>query len=266
MSRRCVVFAAGDRSSGRPNPPKSGSSAAHHPPLRRGGKERASVVAAVIPVPWPSFTPPNIGRTAGSTRRSIPPRPGPSPKASAIAPSSSRPPSSGGASFVLLRFSIAQSGGSPNSKANIAMTGAGGIAGTAYGSCCEENVVGLCAVDKTTVDQLKKISPALAAARKFADFRVMLDKMGEQIDADCSNSPERTHFTGPAAKPTRSRTTAPTIRVGPTSRKKGAAPKRHAAGGQVSPRKGRAPPRMDRPDHGKDSRHGRKLRACRTTD
>ena len=99
-----------------------------------------------------------------------------------------------GAAFVLPRFSIGQSGGSPNSKVNIAMIGAGGIAGMAYGSCCDENVVGLCDVDETKFGQHKKTYPALTAAKKFADFRVMLDKMGKEIDAVCINTPDHTHF------------------------------------------------------------------------
>ena len=100
----------------------------------------------------------------------------------------------GGAAFVLPRFSIAQSGGSPNSKVNIAMIGAGGIAGMAYGSCCDENVVALCDVDETKFGQYNKTYPALANAKKFADFRVMLDKMGKEIDAVCINTPDHTHF------------------------------------------------------------------------
>jgi hypothetical protein len=87
--------------------------------------------------------------------------------------------------FALPRFSIAQPGGSPTSKLNIAMIGAGGIAGMAYGSCSEENGVALCDVEENKFGEFAKTFPALTGAKQFADFRVMLDKMDREIDAVC---------------------------------------------------------------------------------
>ena len=99
-----------------------------------------------------------------------------------------------GGSFLLPRFSLAQTAGSANSKLNIAMIGAGGIASMAYGSCCKENLVALCDVDEKAFGEHADKFPAIAKARTFSDFRVMLDKMGNDIDAVCINTPDHTHF------------------------------------------------------------------------
>lgn len=94
------------------------------------------------------------------------------------------------ASTAFPRFSIGQAGPSANSKVNIAMIGAGGVAGMAYGGTKGENIVALCDIDRRRF-------PAWAGKKKvptFADFRVMLDKMGKEIDAVCINTPDHTHF------------------------------------------------------------------------
>ena len=99
-----------------------------------------------------------------------------------------------GGSLVLPRFSIAQSAVSANSKLNIAMIGAGGIAGMAYGPCSNENIVALCDVDAKGFGEHAENFPGIKSARRFSDFRVMLDKMGKEIDAVCVNTPDHTHF------------------------------------------------------------------------
>ena len=99
-----------------------------------------------------------------------------------------------GSSFMLPRFSIAQSAVSANSKLNIAMIGAGGIASMAYGSCFNENIVALCDVSESMFGEHADKFPAITKAKKFSDFRVMLDKMGKDIDAVCINTPDHTHF------------------------------------------------------------------------
>ena len=99
-----------------------------------------------------------------------------------------------GSSFVLPRFSLAQSAASANSKLNIAMIGAGGIAGMAYGPCSHENIVALCDVSEPMFGEFADKFPAIAKAKKFSDFRVMLDKLGDGIDAVCVNTPDHTHF------------------------------------------------------------------------
>ncbi len=95
-------------------------------------------------------------------------------------------------SFVLPRFSIGAAGA--NSKLNIAHVGAGGIAKMAYGPCKTENIVALCDIDENQFGEHVKAFPVIEKARKFADFRVMLDKMGNEIDAVCINTPDHTHF------------------------------------------------------------------------
>jgi len=99
-----------------------------------------------------------------------------------------------GCSFALPRFSIAQSGGSANSKVNIAMIGSGGIASMAYGPSRKENLVALCDVDEKMFGAHVQTFPTIKSARTFSDFRVMLDKMGKEIDAVCINTPDHTHF------------------------------------------------------------------------
>ncbi|MEM1108538.1 MAG: Gfo/Idh/MocA family oxidoreductase [Planctomycetota bacterium] len=95
---------------------------------------------------------------------------------------------------VLPSFSIGQPGPSANSKLNIAMVGAGNIAGMAYWPCSSENIVALADVDKNMFGQHAEKFPQLEKARKFKDFRVMLDKMEGEIDAVCINTPDHTHF------------------------------------------------------------------------
>lgn len=96
--------------------------------------------------------------------------------------------------FVLPRFSIGQPGPSANSKLNVAMIGAGNIAAMAYGPCSGENLVALADVDSRMFLQHQEKHPQVKDAEKFADFREMLDKMGDQIDAVCINTPDHTHF------------------------------------------------------------------------
>jgi len=94
----------------------------------------------------------------------------------------------------LYRFNIGKPGPSANSKLNIAMIGAGGIAGMAYGGSQEENLVALCDVDSSMFAQGEEKHPGGASAKKYADFRVMLDEMGKEIDMVCVNTPDHTHF------------------------------------------------------------------------
>ncbi len=91
-------------------------------------------------------------------------------------------------------FSIGQGGGSANSKLNIAHIGAGGIAKMAYGPSKGENTVALCDIDENQFGQHFEAFPHLEKAKRFKDFREMLDKMGDEIDAVCINTPDHTHF------------------------------------------------------------------------
>ncbi len=91
-------------------------------------------------------------------------------------------------------FSLSQTRPSSNGKLNIAMIGAGNIASMALGGCKGENIVALADVDETKFLQHAEKHPEVNDARKFKDFRVMFDKMGDEIDAVCINTPDHTHF------------------------------------------------------------------------
>ena len=89
---------------------------------------------------------------------------------------------------------VARPAVSANGRLNIAMIGAGGIAQMAYGGCRTENIVALADVQNDQFLQHAEKFPQIKAARQFKDFRVMLDKMEDQIDAVCVNTPDHTHF------------------------------------------------------------------------
>ena len=99
----------------------------------------------------------------------------------------------GAGAFLLPRFSIGKPGPLANSKMNIAMIGVGGIAGMAFDGCKDENIVALCDIDKRRHPSRQKY-PQTDGLPYFQDFRVMLDKMGKEIDAVTVNTPDHTHF------------------------------------------------------------------------
>jgi len=96
--------------------------------------------------------------------------------------------------WALPRFSIGQGGLPANSRLNVAVVGTGGIASMAYNGLAGENIVALCDVDSNRLHQHASDFPEITKARTFKDFRVMLDKMGSEIDAVCINTPDHTHF------------------------------------------------------------------------
>ncbi|VGO15489.1 hypothetical protein PDESU_04072 [Pontiella desulfatans] len=98
------------------------------------------------------------------------------------------------ASTAIPMFSIGKPGQSANSKVNVAMIGAGNIAKMAYGGVQGENIVALCDVDSSMIDKNLDKHPGNPTAKRFSDFRVMLDKMGKEIDMVCINTPDHTHF------------------------------------------------------------------------
>ena len=83
---------------------------------------------------------------------------------------------------------------SPNEKLSIAGIGVGGQGGWDIGNCATENIVALCDVDdrrcESTVENFPK-------AKRYRDFRKMLDEMGRQIDAVVVGTPDHNH--APAA-------------------------------------------------------------------
>lgn len=93
------------------------------------------------------------------------------------------------AASTLPNFSIAQSG--KTSKINVAVVGVGGMGGYAVGEAANENLVALCDVDEARGEKAFKKH---ADVPRFKDFRVMMDKMGDDIDAVAISTPDHTHF------------------------------------------------------------------------
>jgi len=80
---------------------------------------------------------------------------------------------------------------SPNEKLNIASIGSGGKAGSDIRSCAQtENIVALCDVDDV---RAKPIFDAFDKAPKYKDYRVMLDKEQNNIDALIVAIPDHMH-------------------------------------------------------------------------
>ncbi|TSA30165.1 MAG: gfo/Idh/MocA family oxidoreductase [Verrucomicrobiaceae bacterium] len=102
----------------------------------------------------------------------------------------------GAGAFMLPRFSIAQAGVSANSKLNLALigVGGGGIVKGAIMGAKGENLVAICDVDESQFGKFADVNPQIATAARFRDFRVMLDKMGKEIDAVVITIPDHTHF------------------------------------------------------------------------
>ncbi|MGB0370092.1 MAG: Gfo/Idh/MocA family oxidoreductase [Opitutales bacterium] len=80
---------------------------------------------------------------------------------------------------------------SPNQKLNIAVVGVGNMGIYAVKASAKENIVALCDVDSVVAARPFKWYPNVP---RFTDFRVMLDKMGNEIDAVCISTPDHTHF------------------------------------------------------------------------
>jgi predicted dehydrogenase len=83
---------------------------------------------------------------------------------------------------------------SPNEKLNIAGIGVGGQGGWDIGECASQNIVALCDVDDRRAAGSFQRFPK---AKRFRDFRKLLDEMGKQIDAVVVGTPDHTH--APAA-------------------------------------------------------------------
>jgi predicted dehydrogenase len=96
----------------------------------------------------------------------------------------------GAASMPL--FAIGKPGQSANSKINVAVVGAGGQGGYAFRrAASEENLAAICDVDFKRAWRSLNKHPDVP---RFKDFRVMLDRMGDDIDAVAISTPDHTHF------------------------------------------------------------------------
>jgi len=78
----------------------------------------------------------------------------------------------------------------PSDKLNIAIIGVGGRGGVSVGGCDGENIVALCDVDTRRMEDASRKHPR---AKRYQDFRKMLDEMDNQIDAVAVCTPDHTH-------------------------------------------------------------------------
>lgn len=83
---------------------------------------------------------------------------------------------------------------SPGERLNIAAVGCTGRAGANIAEVASQNIVAICDVDFNLLDQAAE---RYGAARKYRDFRVMLEKEADKIDAVLVGTPDHTH--APAA-------------------------------------------------------------------
>ena len=97
----------------------------------------------------------------------------------------------GGFGFIFLRNAGSAFGYAANEKLNVAVIGCGGMGKGDMNSVGRlANIVAVCDVrDEVTAEALKDYPNA----RAFADFRVMFDQMGKQIDAVTVSTPDHTH-------------------------------------------------------------------------
>lgn len=78
----------------------------------------------------------------------------------------------------------------PSDKLNIAGIGVGGVGGTNVNNCSNHNIVALCDVDWDYASGLFEKYPD---AKKYKDYRIMFDEMGNSIDAVIVATPDHTH-------------------------------------------------------------------------
>jgi predicted dehydrogenase len=91
---------------------------------------------------------------------------------------------------IWISGSAARGGESPNEKLNLAGIGVGGRGAGDVNGCASENFVALCDVDDRRAAATFERYPK---AKKFRDFRKMLDEMESQIDAVVIGTPDHTH-------------------------------------------------------------------------
>lgn len=79
---------------------------------------------------------------------------------------------------------------SPNDKLNVAFIGVGGKGAVHVDALKHENIVAFCDVDDKRAGSVYGLFPDVP---RFYDFREMLDKMHQQIDAVVVSTPDHTH-------------------------------------------------------------------------
>ncbi|HAV63349.1 MAG TPA: oxidoreductase, partial [Verrucomicrobiales bacterium] len=93
-----------------------------------------------------------------------------------------------------LHFPFIAKAQSPNSKLNLVSIGVNGRAAENLSGVKSENIVALADVDANSLEGALKKFPG---ARTYRDFRVMLEKEADRIDAVIVSTPDHTH--APAA-------------------------------------------------------------------
>jgi predicted dehydrogenase len=96
-----------------------------------------------------------------------------------------------GAGLWLAGSRVKADAASPNDKLNLALIGLGGRGADNLNSLASENIVALCDVDDRRAGNAYERFPK---AKKFYDYREMLDRMNSQIDAVAISTPDHAHF------------------------------------------------------------------------
>ena len=86
--------------------------------------------------------------------------------------------------------SPAQESTSPNERLNIAAVGSTGRAGADIQGCASQNIVAIADMDS---DLLEKGAAPYPMARKYRDYRIMLEKEAPNIDAVVVGTPDHNH-------------------------------------------------------------------------
>jgi predicted dehydrogenase len=97
----------------------------------------------------------------------------------------------GSAGLAFPHLLRSQHGGSPNSKLNIACVGVGGRGRAAVTALKDENLVAFCDVDDARAAETYEEFPAVP---QFHDYRRMLDRLGNTIDAVTVSTTDHMHF------------------------------------------------------------------------
>ena len=95
-----------------------------------------------------------------------------------------------GSGLIILSNSRLVRGTEANNKLNIAGIGVGGRGAADVNGAASENIVALCDVDEKQAAQTFERYPE---AKRFKDFRKMLDKMHNKINAVVVGTPDHTH-------------------------------------------------------------------------
>lgn len=84
-----------------------------------------------------------------------------------------------------------QHGRSPNDRLNIALVGVGGRGKEAVRGLATENFAAFCDVDEQRASESFEMHPEVP---RFQDYRKMLDRLGDQIDAITISTPDHMHY------------------------------------------------------------------------